>query len=83
MDPYEPDVNVYGYIWLCLLKRRIPYSMLLDVLCIVLTSVRYRNWYKYRGHKRSGKLTTPGGLVVNEKTMTEIEVSISILSWWN
>ena len=56
----------------------------------------YRNWYQYWGHccliNDLGSSPQPEGearwlwwasQVVNETTMTEIEVSISILSWWN
>ena len=58
--------------------------------------VSYRNWYQYWGHccliNDLGSSPQPEGearglwwasQVVNETTMTEIEVSISILSWWN
>ena len=60
------------------------------------TYIDYRNWYKYWGHcyliNDLGCSPQPEGeaqglwwasQVVNETTMTEIEVSISILSWWN
>ena len=56
----------------------------------------YRNWYQYWGHccliKDLGSSPQPEGearglwlasQVVNETTMNEIEVSISIISWWN
>ena len=56
----------------------------------------YRNWYQYWGHccliNDLGSSPQPKGearglrwasQVVNETTMTEIEVSISILSWWD
>ena len=56
----------------------------------------YRNWYQYWGHccliNDLGSPPQPeskarglwwASQVVNETTMTEIEVSISILSWWN
>ena len=57
--------------------------------------VNYRNWYQYWGHccliNDLGSSPQPEGearalwwasQVVNETTMTAIEVSISILSWW-
>ena len=56
----------------------------------------YRNWYQYWGHccLINDLVSSPqpegearglwwASQVVNETTMTEIEVSISILSWWN
>ena len=56
----------------------------------------YRNWYQYWGHccliNDLGSSPQPEGeapglwwasQVVNETTMTEIEVSISMLWWWN
>ena len=58
--------------------------------------VCYRNWYQYWGHcclindlrsspQPSGEAQRLwwASQVVNETTMTEIEVSISILSWWD
>ena len=56
----------------------------------------YRNWYQYWGHcclindlrcSPQSECEARGlwwaSQVVNETLMTEIEVSISILSWWN
>ena len=69
-----------------------------DMLVIGTTQVLfdYRNWYQYWGHccliNDLGSSPQTSGFarglwwasqVVNETTMTEIEVSISILSWWN
>ena len=63
---------------------------------IILKLCSYRNSYQYWGHccliNDLGSSPQPEGedrvlwwasQVVNETTMTEIEVSISILSWWN
>ena len=59
-------------------------------------SMGYRNWYQYWGHccliNNLGSSPQPEGealglcwasQVVNETSMTEIEVSFSMLSWWN
>ena len=74
------------------------YFLRSDVLCFteLFCRVCYRNWYQYWGHccliNDLGSSPQPEGearglwwasQVVNETTMTEIEVSISILSWWN
>ena len=71
-------------------------GLLYSNIYMSLGSMSDRNWYQYWGHccliNDLGSSPQPEGearglwwasQVVNETTMTEIEVSISILSWWN